>query len=338
MTSRELVISTLKFSSPPRVPRQLWLLPWAADHFPRELAEIQKKFPDDIVNCPAFFKTTPQRRGSEYLPGIYVDEWGCIFENRQRGLIGEVKEPLVKNWKEVDKVRVPRERLSTDVRRANEFVRAADQFVLAPTTIRPFEQLQFIRGSQNLYLDLIDQPDELFILLEHIHSFYKEELELWASTDVDGLSFADDWGSQKSLLISPGLWRKIFRPLYKEYVEIAHRRGKFIFMHSDGHISEIFPDLVELRVDALNSQLFCMDIESLGNRFRGRITFWGEVDRQHILAEGKPEEVVAAVRRVKNALYRDGGVIAQCEFGAGARPENVALVFETWNKMVCSKQ
>jgi uroporphyrinogen-III decarboxylase len=249
-------------------------------------------------------------------------------------LIGEVKEPLVKNWKEVDKVRVPRERLSTDVRRANEFVRAADQFVLAPTTIRPFEQLQFIRGSQNLYLDLIDQPDELFILLEHIHSFYKEELELWASTDVDGLSFADDWGSQKSLLISPGLWRKIFRPLYKEYVEIAHRRGKFIFMHSDGHISEIFPDLVELRVDALNSQLFCMDIESLGNRFRGRITFWGEVDRQHILAEGKPEEVVAAVRRVKNALYRDGGVIAQCEFGAGARPENVALVFETWNKMI----
>ncbi|MCJ7612697.1 MAG: hypothetical protein MUP19_10585 [Candidatus Aminicenantes bacterium] len=37
-----------------------------------------------------------------------------------------------------------------------------------------------------------------------------------------------------------------------------------------------------------------------------------------------------AVRDVHRHLYSDSGVIAQCEFGPGARPENVEAVFRTW--------
>ena len=37
--------------------------------------------------------------------------------------------------------------------------------------------------------------------------------------------------------------------------------------------------------------------------------------------------------RVKDALYRRGGVIAQCDFGLGADPRNVAQVFETWEEL-----
>ncbi len=43
---------------------------------------------------------------------------------------------------------------------------------------------------------------------------------------------------------------------------------KFTFMHSDGHISETYPDLVEVGVDALNSQLFCMDLADLAAKAR----------------------------------------------------------------------
>ena len=39
-------------------------------------------------------------------------------------------------------------------------------------------------------------------------------------------------------------------------------------MHSDGRISEIHPDLVEVGVDALNSQLFCMDLADLAAKAR----------------------------------------------------------------------
>ena len=110
--------------------------------------------------------------------------------------------------------------------------------------------------------------------------------------------------------------------------------GKYAFMHADGFITDIFPDLVEIGLDAVNAQLFCMDIEDLGRRFSGRITFWGEIDRQHILARGTRNEVFAAVERVRRALDRRGGVIAQCEFGIGAGPGNVFSVFEAWENRV----
>ena len=96
----------------------------------------------------------------------------------------------------------------------------------------------------------------------------------------------DDWGSQKSLLINPKQWRKIFKPLYKEYIDLAHQAGKKIFMHSDGYIFDIYGDLIELGLDAINSQLFIMDIEEIGKHFGGQITFWGEIDRQHLLPHG----------------------------------------------------
>jgi uroporphyrinogen decarboxylase len=333
LTSRELVVSALELQSPPRIPRQLWLLPWAERAYPRELAAIQEKYPDDILRCPPLLTRPLKTAGDEYAPGLYVDEWGCRFESRQGGVIGEVKEPLLKHWKNLDIIRPPMERLSVDAAKVDDFCRTNDAFVTSHPLVRPFELLQFIRGPENLYVDLAERPDELFLLLERIQAFFKQELELWASTEVDALFFADDWGSQKSLLISPALWREVFKPLYREYVEIAHRNGKYAFMHSDGHIMDIFPDLIEIGVDAVNSQIFCMDVGELGRRFAGRITFWGEVDRQHLLPYGTPAAVAAAVRTAQKALFRSGGVIAQCEFGIGARPENVAAVFETWNNI-----
>lgn len=80
-------------------------------------------------------------------------------------------------------------------------------------------------------------------------------------------------------------------------------------------------------LDALNSQIFCMGVEEVGRQFRGKIAFWGEIDRQHILPEGTKEDVQNAVRLVHESLYADGGMIAQCEFGPGAKPENVYAGF-----------
>jgi uroporphyrinogen decarboxylase len=143
----------------------------------------------------------------------------------------------------------------------------------------------------------------------------------------------DDWGSQRSLLINPGLWIEIFKPMYKDYINIAHKYGKKIFMHSDGYIVDIYPHLIELGLDAVNSQIFCMGLESL-KQFKGQITFWGEIDRQHLLPHGTLEDIENAVNSVKDSLWQHGGVIAQCEFGPGAKPENIYKVFETWNKIL----
>ncbi|MBN1292736.1 MAG: methyltransferase [Candidatus Latescibacteria bacterium] len=333
MNPRDHVKNTLEFSKPERIPRQMWLLPYATNTYPDDVARIHLDFPDDIVHAPAEYTNPPKTKGDPCSIGTYIDEWGCIFENRQNGIIGEVKEPLLKRWGDVDIVRPPREMLSFDRDTVNRFCKSSDKFVLAGCCPRPFERLQFIRSTVNAFYDLIDRPEEFNVLLNRIHSFYLEEFEIWATTYVDGLMFMDDWGAQQSLLVSPDIWRELFKPLYRDYINLAHDHGKYCFMHSDGYIIDILPDLIDLGLDAINSQIFCMGVGKLGERFRGKITFWGEIDRQHILPYATVPEVVESVHAVRDALYKDGGVIAQCEFGPGAKPENVYAVFDTWNKI-----
>jgi hypothetical protein len=125
----------------------------------------------------------------------------------------------------------------------------------------------------------------------------------------------------------------MFKPIYKDFIDIAHSHRKKMFMHSDGHILAIYPHLIELGLDAVNSQLFCMGLANL-KPCRGKITFWGEIDRQHLLPEGTLKDIEDAVKSVKEALWSNGGCIAQCEFGAGAKPENVRKVYETWNAII----
>lgn len=146
------------------------------------------------------------------------------------------------------------------------------------------------------------------------------------------MNIMDDWGAQRSLLINPELWREVFKPLYRDYANIAHSHGKKLFMHSDGNILDIYPDLIEIGIDCLNSQLFCMGVENL-EQYAGQICFWGEIDRQHILPYGSLQDVEDAVKLVHKHLWKRGGCIAQLEFGPGASPENVYKAFETWDKL-----
>ena len=124
---------------------------------------------------------------------------------------------------------------------------------------------------------------------------------------------------------------QIFRPLYRDYCKILHAHDKFVFFHSDGHILDIFGDLVKLGIDAIHCQLGVMGVERVTKRFRGRVTFWGEMDRQRLQNPGSSEEFREAVLAVRKALdYGSGGVIAQCQWDPGVRIQTIAAFFEHW--------
>jgi uroporphyrinogen decarboxylase len=333
-TPRQLVYQTLDFASPARVPRQLWTLPWAEMYHPGAVERIRKDFLADIVS-PADFLTAPLRtQGEAYEIGTYVDEWGCVFTNYQRGVIGEVKDPLIKgeNWEDADSLRLPVELLSVDRDIVNAFCRSSDRFITGGLNVNPFERLQWIRGSEQLYVDMALRSPGMFATLDKIHAFNCELLTILASTDVDALTVFDDWGAQRSLLINPAMWVEIYKPIYRDYADIAHGRGKRIFMHSDGYTLDIIPHLIELGYDAANLQLFCIGLDRL-RPFRGKITFWGEIDRQWLLPHGTVQDIERAVTSVRDTLWANGGCIAQCEFGAGAKPGNVRKVFEEWDRI-----
>ncbi|MGN0980261.1 MAG: uroporphyrinogen decarboxylase family protein [Candidatus Avoscillospira sp.] len=334
MTPRELVYKTLEFENKDqRVPRQMWTLPWSEWHYGNMVQKIHRDYPDDIIGAPCVLGEKTIETGDPYRHGVSRDAWGCMVTNIHEGLIGEVREPLVQEdeWEDVENVHIPREWLTFDREQVNDFCRGTDRFVTCGCCPRPFEQLQFIRKTENLYMDLVEIPENMQRFMEKMHSFYCELLEEWAKTEVDALTFMDDWGSQRSLLIDPRMWRDYFKPMYRDYIDIAKRHGKKIFMHSDGYILDILPDLADMGLDAVNSQIFCMGVENLRS-LAGKLTFWGEIDRQHLLVEGTPEDIHQAVEQVRDTLWRDGGCIAQCEFGPGANPENVYAVFQAWNR------
>ncbi len=333
MTPRDLVRRTLEFQSPPRVPRQAWILPWAEEHYPDWVARLRATFPDDLVTAPALYRAPLPIVGDRYRVGTYIDEWGCRFENIHGGVIGIVRQPRIRDWDDLASFQPPRGILSLDVEAIDAFCSATDRFVLGGTVVRPFERLCFLRTMEHALADILGEPPEFRLLLRQIHETYVAEVEAWAKTRIDAISLMDDWGMQHRMLVSPATWRRLFKPLYRDYAEIARRHGKFVFMHSDGCITDIIPDLIEVGVNALNSQVKCMGVGELGRRFRGQITFWGEIDRQELLPRGTTGQVRAAVREMWANLWARGGVVAQCEFGPGARPENVLAVFAAWNEM-----
>ncbi len=337
-TPREIVTRCLNFDYPERIPRDLWVLPWMELHHPGAVARIAERFPPDF-GCPDYWYPASERvQGDPHRRGTYIDEWGCRFRNLQDGIIGEVTEPLLPDLADWRQVEPPYEQLPKNPQpaldRINSSCAQQELYLKANCCPRPWERYQFIRGTQNALLDFLLPVPGARELLERIHDFYLRELELWSQSDVDGISFMDDWGAQNQLLIPPELWRRYFKPLYRDYCDLAHAHGKQVFMHSDGHITEIYPDLIEVGVDALNSQLFCMDMAELAQLAKGRITFWGEIDRQQILPDPDPEAGRAAVREVARHLYDPaGGVIAQLELGAGANPATAEAVFEEWERM-----
>ena len=337
MTSRERVLAALEFKTPDRAPRDLWALPWVSQFQQAELDAMLRRFPGDFAGAGSLGRGD-RAAGQSARKGSSTDDWGCTFEVGQDGLIGEVKHPPLADWSALAHYRPPWEIIQrADFDAVGRAALANDagpkKFLKCGTSLRPFERMQFLRGSENLYLDLGYESAELRRLIAMVHEFFMAELAHWVRTPADGLSFMDDWGSQNALLISPDQWRRLFKPLYREYCDAMHAAGKKIFFHSDGHIFDIYEDLIDLGADAVNSQLFCMDIEEIARRFKGRITFWGEISRQTTLPFGTVADVRAAVARVRKALDDGrGGVIAECEWGVNNPPENIAAVFEAWDK------
>ena len=337
MDSRERVVRTLRQQEVDRLPRHLWALPGVILYRKDEYDAVLEKYPADF-SAPVFKYGQGKRcRGDAAKDNVYIDAWGSVWHVAEPGVIGEVKEFPIKDLADVDKYQLPWELLDeADLSEVNKNCTQSDRFIIAGTETRPFERMQFLRGSENLFVDLAYGDKEIYILRDKLHDFSLREMKMWADTDVDAVMFMDDWGTQKTLLISPALWRDFFKPLYKDYCDILHGRGKFVFFHSDGNIESIYPDLIEIGIDAINSQLFCMDVEKLGELYAGKITFWGEIDRQHILPFGTVDEVRNAVKRAAGALLKGKrtGVIAQCEWGMKDPRENIEAVFDEWSKFI----
>lgn len=122
----------------------------------------------------------------------------------------------------------------------------------------------------------------------------------------------DDVGSQAGMLISPALWRRLFKPKWAEFFASLKRLNPElkIAYHSDGVIEPIIADLIEVGLDVLNPvQPACMDPAQLKRQYGNHLSFWGTIDEQHTLPFGSPDDVAREVRTRLQTVGHDGGLI-----------------------------
>ena len=304
------------------------------DRVPVEIDPCLPEFVSD-VGYPEYAYGRGKSSGEYGKKGCYIDQWGCVWECGEDGVKGEVKTGLLADWSALRTFKIPMRLLNdADLSTVNDQCEKSDKFMIHMWGTEPFQRMQYLRGTENLFLDLAYGDAKVFQLMTMVHEFFLKEVDLWANTNVDGIHIEDDWGTQRALLISPAMWREYFKPLYKDYCDIAHKKGKFVVMHSDGNISEIIPDLIEIGVNAINAQLDCMDIDHLVASYHGKIAFWGGFDRQYLLPFGTQSDVREEVQRLGNTFFQYGktGVIGQCFRDKDAKEENVRAVYDEWLK------
>jgi uroporphyrinogen decarboxylase len=194
-----------------------------------------------------------------------------------------------------------------------------------------------VRGFEDWFTDLAADKRlaaALFDAAAEHNTALAEELLKEAGDLVDVVAISEDLGFQNGLIVSPELYRELFKPRHRKYFETVKKyTSAFIHLHSCGSIYKLIPDLIELGVDVLNPvQVAARDMDSsiLGPEFGDRLSFWGAIDTQRVLPKGTPEEVKSEVKRRIRDLAPSGGYIlaAVHNIQPGVPVENIIAMYE----------
>jgi uroporphyrinogen decarboxylase len=172
-----------------------------------------------------------------------------------------------------------------------------------------FLRLTYLRGYENLMMDIADERPELYELISIVENYWFEVVRRWIECGVTTISFGDDMGTQKALPISPDAWRKFIKPSYKRIISYCRAHGVHTSLHSDGYIVDIIPELIELGVSSINPQDLVNGLENIKHLAKGKAYINLDIDRQNITVFGTPEEVDAHILNcIKTVGSPNGGM------------------------------
>jgi uroporphyrinogen decarboxylase len=314
MTSKERVLRAIEFRGPDRVPF-LSPIPALSDFFflPLYPASYWQPQPENGPHINRWLYLLGNWRWKEATLSRWrtwdmprEDEFGCVWLAPMPENVGEVKIHPLKNIEDIDSLKIPDPHRSERFASFERFAKmwGKDKFILGELTNGPWERAHFLRGYAEIMEDLALRPDAVCRLLDRIvDEWHIGLIEEYARRGSDGVITPDDWGMQDRMMISPAMWRRIFKPRYARLIDAAHSRGMKFFLHSCGNVRAIIDDLVEIGLDALQKE----DIESLYTRslsesFSEQLCFLCPLDVQRTLPNvsnwGIPREVKKLIRRL----------------------------------------
>jgi uroporphyrinogen decarboxylase len=201
-----------------------------------------------------------------------------------------------------------------------------------------YEICWYMRGLENLFIDMMEQPQVLETIIDRTLKFWMDWFHLFldeVADVVDVIMIGDDLAGQNGPLFPPAVYRSIIKPRQKQLVQyIRSRTTAKIWYHSCGSVGEYIPDLLDNGIDILNPVQISaksMDPAALKAQYGNRLSFWGGgIDAQHILPRATPQEVREHVRRNIEAFKPGGGYIFNNvhNIQADVPAENVVAMFD----------
>lgn len=268
-----------------------------------------------IGKHPALFSKSKEPRNYDevhgtYIAGEHTDAWGCVWSNVKTGMEAIVTKHPVATRESVHHLKAPEK----DIGFPHGFM---------------YLRLADLRGFEELMIDFAEEAPELQMLIDIVLEYNMRQAALRLKS-VSGkpeiIYFGDDLGMQNGLAIHPDQWRKYLKPCYAEIYKLFRDAGQYVYMHTDGHILEIIPDLIECGVDIINPQVRANGIDNLVRVCKGKVFIELDLDRQ-LFPFGSPKDIDDHIREAVVKLgSRAGGLWLRAEISDDIPLENVEAI------------
>ena len=273
--------------------------------------------PDRLVNCFTAFKTIGQdpcfiyTRGNRIRGTESTDRWGTHIsfpEDAPAAIPIVTPENQViqdlEHWK--DYVKVPDLRLhcSEGWENAKKNKSAISDEYLSMTVMGTgiFEQLHMLLTFEDTLTGFLIYPDEMHELIDAICDYRLEYMKLIVENlHPDAIMSHDDFGSERSLFMSPETWREFFKEPYRKLYTYLHDNDVIVIHHADCFCENIAEDMAEIGVQAWQGVTPMNDIRGLTERLDGRMALMGGISSVIDRADASEEEIRTEVRRCLNA-------------------------------------
>jgi uroporphyrinogen decarboxylase len=335
MKYRDRVLTALNHLEPDRCPMQISFTPEFAARLESDLQfkgqgvhnphgggntyELERLLDEDMLLTSVGWVNGYYQNGYQDVDS-YQDEWGVTWKTIEyetrfgKGKYTEPFGPPLADDHVLEAYKPPDPNRPTLYAEAECVVRKyKDEYWIVgvtPTTI--FETAWALRGYERLLMDMAIDPEKANRVLEIPFQYHKTVTQRLVKLGVDMIWLGDDLGQQSSMLMSPKMWRKYFKPRMAELITSLRAINPHIKIayHTDGVVYPIIPELIEIGIDVLNPiQPMAMDPVKLKSEYGDRLCFWGSMDIQQTLPFGTPQEVSEEVIRRLKTIGRGGGLI-----------------------------
>ena len=312
------LLEAFRMESPETIPVSISILPAAWMRYGEELQRLTDQYPQFFGGKQVDYKHIADTLKASYRKGVWVDEWGCEWFNEHAGNEAIVKGNPLKTEEDVLNLKIPENR---DGRLPHGFM---------------YLRLLDLCGFENAMIYFAEEGETIRTLIDRVLEYNLYQVAAILPRMGDIVYFGDDLGTQKGLAIGAERWRRYLKPCFRKIYGLvkAYKPSQVIYMHTDGCIWEIMPDLVECGVDILNPQYRANGLENLVRVCRREqiITINLDLDRQ-LFPFATRSEIFDHVGECVEALYMpEGGLGLNVELNYEISLENMASVLDAVEK------